>query len=77
METSPTIWSWWWWVLGVVFLFPFICLVKEDLEKCFQISLMLHDYFIETGVRLLLIIEKFPLFTNTRSSGPDRFFVNS
>lgn len=56
MEISPTVWSWWSFWVG---FFLLICLVKEDLEKCLQISLMmLYDYFVETGVRLLVITEK-------------------
>lgn len=47
-------------VLGEGYFFFFlICLVKEDLEECLQISLMmLYDYFVKTGVRLLVITER-------------------
>lgn len=37
----------------------FACFIKQSLEKCLQISLiMLYDGFVETGMRLLMVMEK-------------------
>lgn len=44
-------------VCGLVFFLN--CFMEESLGKCLQISLMmLYDCFVETGMRLLMVVER-------------------
>lgn len=58
METSSAVWSCWG-EFVIFFFFFFNCFMKESLEKCLQISLvMLCDCFVEKAMRLLVVMEK-------------------